>query len=36
VVEEFEFFDKTKNKKITSKDVGKAIGNAEHTTGYLL
>jgi hypothetical protein len=35
-INDFEFIVKKTNKKITSKELGKAVGNAEHTTGYLL
>ncbi len=35
VIDDFEFVDKKTGKTLTSKELGKAIGNAEHTTGYL-
>lgn len=35
-ITKFEFEDKKSGKKITGGDLGKGIGNAEHTTGYLL
>jgi len=35
-ISDFEFVDKKTGKKTTSKELGKAVGNAEHTTGYLL
>jgi len=31
----FEFVDKKTGRKTTLKELGKAVGNAEHTTGYL-
>ncbi|MFH1448018.1 MAG: hypothetical protein ABIG39_04085 [Candidatus Micrarchaeota archaeon] len=36
VITEFKFTDKQTGKSITRDDIGKAIGNAEHTTGLLL
>jgi len=35
VIDDFEFLDKKTGKRTTSKELGKAVGNAEHTTGYL-
>jgi hypothetical protein len=35
-ISKLEFLDKKTGKHITSKDLGKSVGNAEHTTGYLL
>lgn len=35
-ITEFEFVDKKTGKKTTPKELGKSVGNAEHTTGYLL
>jgi hypothetical protein len=35
VITDFEFVDKKSGRKTTSKELGKAVGNAEHTTGYL-
>jgi len=34
-IRDFEFVDKKKAKKTSSKELGMAVGNAEHTTGYL-
>ncbi len=35
VISDFEFVDKRTGKKTTLKELGKAVGNAEHATGYL-
>ena len=35
-ITDFEFINKKTGKTLTSKELGKAVGNAEHTTGYLL
>lgn len=36
VVSDLKFLDRKTGKKLTEKDLGKSVGNAEHTTGYLL
>lgn len=36
IITDFEFVDKTKKKKTTLKDLGRGVGNAEHTMGLLL